>query len=170
MGLVGRDATRKTFRRSSSLSIPLRLPSCNALSATVGHKPRPTGTNVVDLISALQSLATEAAGPKSRKRKSSAGQKEMLMSIEGKKPPAKRPPSMSVQPGRGRPVKEAPGGLPGAKRGQLPQHYVNAKQSFPDKRGASQLSLVALIAARDPNADVLGVIEQVIRWRRRVHV
>jgi DNA end-binding protein Ku len=46
---------------------------------------------VVDLMSALkQSLATEAAAPKSRKRKSSSGQKEMLMSIEGKKPAAKK--------------------------------------------------------------------------------
>src|SRR5436190_19562660 len=58
---------------------------------TIGHKPRPTGTNVVDLMSALkQSLATEAAAPKSRKRKSASGQKEMLMSIEGKKPAAKK--------------------------------------------------------------------------------
>jgi len=44
------------------------------------NKPRPTGTNIVDLMSALkQSLATEAAAPKSRKRKSASGQKEMLM-------------------------------------------------------------------------------------------
>ena len=58
---------------------------------TIGHKPRRTGTNVVDLMSALkQSLATEAAAPKSRKRKSASGQKEMLMSIEGKKPAAKK--------------------------------------------------------------------------------
>jgi len=45
----------------------------------------------VDLISALKRrLATEAAAPKSRKRKSSSGQKEMLMSVEGKKPAAKK--------------------------------------------------------------------------------
>jgi len=37
-----------------------------------------------------QSLATEAAARKSRKRKSASGQKEMLMSIEGKKPAAKK--------------------------------------------------------------------------------
>jgi len=42
-------------------------------------------------VSALkQSLATEAAAPKSLKRKSTSGQTEMLMSIEGKKPVAKK--------------------------------------------------------------------------------
>src|SRR2546423_15624419 len=59
---------------------------------TIGHKPRPSGTNVVDLMDALKkSLATEAATPKGKKpRKAAAGQKEMLMSIEGKKPAAKK--------------------------------------------------------------------------------
>jgi hypothetical protein len=37
-----------------------------------------------------QSLATEATAPKSRKRKSASGQKEKLMSIEGKNPAAKK--------------------------------------------------------------------------------
>jgi len=54
---------------------------------TIGPKPRPRGENVVDLMDALKkSLASEAA-PKGRKpRKASAGQKEMLLPIEGKRP------------------------------------------------------------------------------------
>jgi DNA end-binding protein Ku len=59
---------------------------------TLGKKPRPTGENVVDLMDALKkSLATEAAAPKGKKpRKAAAGQKEMLLPIEGKKPAAKK--------------------------------------------------------------------------------
>src|SRR5882724_13551189 len=59
---------------------------------TIGAKPRPKGENVVDLMDALKkSLATEAAVPKGKKpRKASAGQKEMLLPIEGKKPAAKK--------------------------------------------------------------------------------
>jgi DNA end-binding protein Ku len=59
---------------------------------TIGKKPRPTGENVVDLMDALKkSLATEAAAPKGKKpRKAAAGQKEMLLPIEGKKPVAKK--------------------------------------------------------------------------------
>jgi DNA end-binding protein Ku len=58
---------------------------------TLGRKPRPSGENVVDLMDALKrSLATEAAAPKGKKpRKAAAGQKEMLLPIEGKKPAAK---------------------------------------------------------------------------------
>src|SRR5260370_21854124 len=57
----------------------------------ISHKPRPSGTNVVDLMDALKkSLATEAASPKGKKsRKAAAGQKEMLLPIEGKKPAKK---------------------------------------------------------------------------------
>ena len=53
---------------------------------TVGQKPRPRGENVVDLMDALKkSLATEATTTKGKKpRKASAGQKEMLLPIEGK--------------------------------------------------------------------------------------
>jgi len=55
---------------------------------TIGAKPRPKGENVVDLMDAL---ASEAAAPKGKKpRKASAGQKEMLLPIEGKKPAAKK--------------------------------------------------------------------------------
>jgi DNA end-binding protein Ku len=59
---------------------------------TIGKKPRPTGENVVDLMDALKkSLATEAAAPRGKKpRKAAAGQKEMLLPIEGKKPVAKK--------------------------------------------------------------------------------
>ena len=54
---------------------------------TVGQKPRPRGENVVDLMDALKkSLATEATTTKGKKpRKASAGQKEMLLPIEGKR-------------------------------------------------------------------------------------
>jgi DNA end-binding protein Ku len=57
----------------------------------ISQKPRPSGTNVVDLMDALKkSLASEAAAPKGKKpRKASAGQREMLLPIEGEKP-AKR--------------------------------------------------------------------------------
>jgi DNA end-binding protein Ku len=59
---------------------------------TIGPKPRPKGENVVDLMDALKkSLASEAAAPKGKKpRKASAGQKEMLLPIEGKKPATKK--------------------------------------------------------------------------------
>ena len=66
-------------------------------------KERPKGENVVDLMEALrQSVGREAppakeAKPAKKPRKASAGQKEMLMSIAGKKPTkeaaAKKPPS-----------------------------------------------------------------------------
>ena len=51
---------------------------------TIAAKPRPRGENVVDLMDALKkSIASEA--PKGKKpRKASAGQKEMLLPIEGK--------------------------------------------------------------------------------------
>jgi DNA end-binding protein Ku len=58
---------------------------------TIGKKPRPTGENVVDLMDALKrSLATEAAPKGKKPRKAAAGQKEMLLPIEGKKPAAKK--------------------------------------------------------------------------------
>ncbi len=59
---------------------------------TIGAKPRPKGENVVDLMDALKkSLASEAVTTKGKKpRKASAGQKEMLLPIEGKKPAAKK--------------------------------------------------------------------------------
>jgi DNA end-binding protein Ku len=59
---------------------------------TISAKPRPRGENVVDLMDALKkSLASEAAAPKNKKpREVSAGQKEMLLPIEGKKSAAKK--------------------------------------------------------------------------------
>ncbi len=60
---------------------------------TIGAKPRPKGDNVVDLMDALKkSLASEAATPSKGKkpRKATAGQKEMLLPIAGKKPAAKK--------------------------------------------------------------------------------
>jgi DNA end-binding protein Ku len=59
----------------------------------VRPKERPKGENVVDLMEALRrsvggAAAAEAPAPKksAKKRKAAAGQKEMLMPIEGKKP------------------------------------------------------------------------------------
>jgi DNA end-binding protein Ku len=58
---------------------------------TIGSKPRPRGVNVVDLMDALKrSIATEAPAKGKKTRKASAGQKEMLLPIEGKKPAAKK--------------------------------------------------------------------------------
>src|ERR1700675_2899671 len=53
---------------------------------TIGPKPRPRGENVVDLMDALKkSIAASAVAPKGKRpRKASAGQKEMLLPIEGK--------------------------------------------------------------------------------------
>jgi len=55
----------------------------------VTGKARPRGENVVDLMDALrQSIgAASPAKPATKSRKASAGQKEMLMPIEGKKTP-----------------------------------------------------------------------------------
>src|SRR5712692_10559993 len=54
---------------------------------TVGPKPRPKGENVVDLMDALKkSIANYAQPVKGKKpRKAAAGQKEMLLPIEGKR-------------------------------------------------------------------------------------
>jgi DNA end-binding protein Ku len=55
----------------------------------VTAKARPRGENVVDLMDALRKSigAASPAKPAPKSRKASAGQKEMLMSIEGKKTP-----------------------------------------------------------------------------------
>jgi hypothetical protein len=58
---------------------------------TVSAKPRPRGDNVVDLMDALKkSIAGETSTKGKKPRKASAGQKEMLLPIEGKKPAAKK--------------------------------------------------------------------------------
>ena len=52
---------------------------------TVGARPRPKGDNVVDLMDALKrSIAGETTTKGKKPRKASAGQKEMLLPIEGK--------------------------------------------------------------------------------------
>ena len=62
----------------------------------ISAKPRPKADNVVNLMDALKkSIATEAPGKKPRK--AAAGQKEMLLPIEGKKPAAKK----AAKPERG---------------------------------------------------------------------
>jgi len=57
----------------------------------ISAKARPKGENVVDLMDALKkSLAGEPQTTGKKPRKASAGQKEMLLPIEGKKPAAKK--------------------------------------------------------------------------------
>jgi DNA end-binding protein Ku len=57
---------------------------------TISVKPRPRGENVVDLMDALRKSIAGGAAPQGKKpRKASAGQKEMLLPIEGKKPAKK---------------------------------------------------------------------------------
>jgi hypothetical protein len=58
----------------------------------ISAKPRPRGENVVDLMDALKkSIASEATTTKGKKpRRAAAGQKEMLLPIQGKKPSAKK--------------------------------------------------------------------------------
>jgi DNA end-binding protein Ku len=58
---------------------------------TISPRLRPKGDNVVDLMDALKkSLANEVPAKGKKPRKASAGQKEMLLPIEGKKPTAKK--------------------------------------------------------------------------------
>src|ERR1700676_4987348 len=68
----------------------------------IAAKPRPRGENVVDLMDALKkSIASEAAAPKGKKsRKASAGQKEMLLPIEGKRGAEKKKAAKSERPTR----------------------------------------------------------------------
>jgi DNA end-binding protein Ku len=57
-----------------------------ALTELISSKPRPHGENVVDLMDALKkSLASETAPKGKKPRKPAAGQKEMLLPIEGKR-------------------------------------------------------------------------------------
>ena len=70
--------------------IAFRCINAKRLGKNISAKPRPKGQNVVDLMDALKkSLASETATPvKGKKpRKATAGQKEMLLPIEGKKAP-----------------------------------------------------------------------------------
>jgi DNA end-binding protein Ku len=64
---------------------------------TIGAKPRPKGENVVDLMDALRKSISGGGGGAAaptkkagKRRKAAPGQKEMLMSIDGKKPAAKK--------------------------------------------------------------------------------
>jgi DNA end-binding protein Ku len=53
---------------------------------TIAAKPRPRGENVVDLMDALKKSIISEANPKGKRpRKATAGQKEMLLPIEGKR-------------------------------------------------------------------------------------
>jgi DNA end-binding protein Ku len=56
----------------------------------IGPKPRPRGENVVDLMDALKkSIASDAPAKGKKPRNAAAGQKEMLLPIEVKKPAKK---------------------------------------------------------------------------------
>jgi DNA end-binding protein Ku len=58
---------------------------------TIAAKPRPRGENIVDLMDALKKSIAREAAPKGKKpRKASAGQKEMLLPIEGKRAAEKK--------------------------------------------------------------------------------
>jgi DNA end-binding protein Ku len=58
---------------------------------TISPRARPSGGNVVDLMDALKkSIASEASAKGKKPRKAAAGQKEMLLPIEGKKPAEKK--------------------------------------------------------------------------------
>jgi DNA end-binding protein Ku len=68
---------------------------------TIGPKPRPRGENVVDLMDALKkSLASQTPAKGKKPRKASAGQKEMLLPIEGKKPAARKAAKQERSTGR----------------------------------------------------------------------
>src|SRR4030081_86053 len=68
---------------------------------TIGPKPRPRGENVVDLMDALKkSLASQTPAKGEKPRKASAGQKEMLLPIEGKKPAARKAAKQERSTGR----------------------------------------------------------------------
>jgi DNA end-binding protein Ku len=57
----------------------------------IGTKPRPRADNVVNLMDALRrSIAGEAPRKGKKPRKAVAGQKEMLLPIEGKRGPEKK--------------------------------------------------------------------------------
>src|SRR5258707_981527 len=106
---------------------------------TIAAKPRPKGENVVDLMDALKkSLATEAAAPKGKKpRKASAGQKEMLLPIEGKKPAAKK----AAKPAPGHGTKESWVIFGGAKSGprRKPPNLKSLSKSLKSLVGAPGL-------------------------------
>src|SRR5205085_1695769 len=58
---------------------------------TIGAKPRPRADNVVDLMDALKkSIASETSAKGKKPRKAAAGQKEMLLPIEGKRTAEKK--------------------------------------------------------------------------------
>ena len=58
---------------------------------TIGPKPRPRGDNVVDIMDALRkSIASEAPAKGKKPRKATAGQKELLLPIQGNKKAAEK--------------------------------------------------------------------------------
>ena len=68
---------------------------------TIGPKLRPRGENVVDLMDALKkSLASQTPAKGKKPRKATAGQKEMLLPIEGKKPAARKAAKLERSTGR----------------------------------------------------------------------
>ena len=57
---------------------------------TIGAKPRPKADNVVNLMDVLKKSIASGAPKGKKPRKAAAGQKEMLLPIEGKRPAAKK--------------------------------------------------------------------------------
>jgi DNA end-binding protein Ku len=70
---------------------------------TIGPKPRPRGDNVVDIMDALRkSIASEAPAKGRKPRKATAGQKELLLPIQGNKKAAEKKAAKPVRSIRGR--------------------------------------------------------------------
>jgi hypothetical protein len=92
--LKSKTGSTGKFTRCEAVAVHEKCRPCEAaLFALSTIKPitakaRPRGENVIDLMEALrQSVgATEPAVKGKKMRKASAGQKEMMMPIEGKKP------------------------------------------------------------------------------------
>jgi DNA end-binding protein Ku len=67
----------------------------------IGSKPRPRADNVVNLMDALrQSISGEASSKGKKPRKAVAGQKEMLLPIEGKRRAEKKAAKPELASGR----------------------------------------------------------------------
>ena len=88
-----------SIRRPSLIRRSLRttdLVNAKRNGKTIAAKPRPRSENAVDIMDALKkSIAGEASTKGKKPRKASAGQKEMLLPIEGKKPAGKNFPNRS---------------------------------------------------------------------------
>jgi DNA end-binding protein Ku len=70
--------------RTTTKTLLTELINAERSRRTISPRPRPKGENVVDLMDALKkSIASETSTRSKKSRKASAGQKEMLLPIEG---------------------------------------------------------------------------------------